>query len=89
MKLRNILFGKYREKVLGNIICNEIEKLKDLNKKKKITIIDYGSGYNPEVINRVIKSLQTKHKKPTLKNKKKQIKCKNAISGCFKILTLF
>ena len=65
MKLRNILFGKYREKVLGNIICNEIEKLKDLNKKKKITIIDYGSGYNPEVINRVIKSLQTKHKKPT------------------------
>ena len=39
MKLRNILFGKYREKVLGNIICNEIEKLKDLNKKKKITII--------------------------------------------------
>jgi len=66
MKLRNVLFGKYREKVLCSIICNQIEKLINLRSKKKITILDYGSGYNPVVINCVIKLLKSKHKNITL-----------------------
>ena len=29
MKLRNILFGNYREKILSNVICQEIQKLNE------------------------------------------------------------
>ena len=63
MKLRNILFGNYREKILSNVICQEIQKLDNIKKKRKIKIIDYGSGYNPIVIKNVIKSLKLKYKK--------------------------
>ena len=66
MKLRNILFGNYRENVLSTIICNQIEKLGRPKNKKKITILDYGSGYNPVVINSVVKLLKSKYQNITL-----------------------
>ena len=61
--IRSVLLKGYREKILSNTICHEIEKLEKINKKKLIKIIDYGSGYNPIVIKKIIEMLSRKYKK--------------------------
>ena len=66
-KFRNFIFKNYREEILSKTICTEIEKLEQLGKKKIIKIIDYGSGYNPIVIEKIIKNLNNKYKKTKFK----------------------
>jgi len=87
--LRNILLKDYREKILSEVICKQIESLQNLKKKKNLKILDYGSGYNPVLIKKIIGILSTKYKKTKfiaycydyydkkeilLKNKDKKIK---------------
>ena len=62
MGLRNILLKDYREEVISKAIFDEIQKLENIKKKKLIRIIDYGSGFNPVVIKKLIKKLSTKYK---------------------------
>tara|TARA_Y100000590_G_scaffold88179_1_gene98988 strand:- start:1165 stop:1830 length:666 start_codon:yes stop_codon:yes gene_type:complete len=62
MGLRNILLKDYREEVISKAIFEEIQKLENIKKKKLIRIIDYGSGFNPVVIKKLIKKLSTKYK---------------------------
>ena len=62
MGLRNILLKDYREEVISKAIFEEIQKLENIKKKKLIRIIDYGSGFNPAVIKKLIKKLSTKYK---------------------------
>jgi len=47
-KLRLIIFKKYREKKIANLISEEILKL--TSDKKKYTVLDYGSGMQPDTI---------------------------------------
>jgi len=67
MKFRNIILGDYREEVVSDIISKEISHLENLRSKKIIKIIDYGSGYNPVVIKKIIKKLSNKYKKKKFK----------------------
>ena len=46
-RLRNLVLGDYRSIRLSNII---VEKVLRYNKKNKIKILDYGSGYQPKVV---------------------------------------
>ena len=59
-KLRNLVIGDFRSKKLSAII---VEKIIKYNKKKKIKILDYGSGYQPKVIYFVNESLMQLYKK--------------------------
>ena len=61
-KYRKFLFGNYRGHVLSTTICGEIEKLEKLKRKKVIKILDFGSGFNPILINKIIKKLTHKYK---------------------------
>ena len=61
-KYRKFLFGNYRGHVLSATICDEIEKLEKLKRKKVIKILDFGSGFNPILINKIIKKLTHKYK---------------------------
>ena len=61
-QLRKFIFRNYREHVLSKVICREIEKIEKIKKTKIIKILDFGSGYNPIVINQVIKTLSSKYK---------------------------
>ena len=61
-KTRKFIFANYREHVLSKTICHEIEKLEKIKKKKIIKILDFGSGHNPGVINKIIKNLAYKYK---------------------------
>ena len=61
-KYRKFLLGNYREYVLSTTICGEIEKLEKLKRKKVIKILDFGSGFNPILINKIIKKLTHKYK---------------------------
>jgi len=87
--LRNILLKDYREKILSEVISKQIESLENLKKKKNIKILDYGSGYSPVLIKKIIDILSLKYKKTKfvaycydyydkkeilLKNKDKKIK---------------
>jgi hypothetical protein len=87
--LRNILLKDYREKILSEVISKQIESLQNLKKKKNVKILDYGSGYNPVLIRKIIDTLSAKYKKTKfvaycydyydkneilLKNKDKKIK---------------
>ena len=87
--LRNILLKDYREKILSEVISKQIESLENLKKKKNIKILDYGSGYKPVLIKKIIDILSLKYKKTKfvaycydyydkkeilLKNKDKKIK---------------
>ena len=64
---RNLIFQNYREEVLGNVISCEISKLKIIKEKKTVKILDYGSGYNPILIKKIIKKLNLKYKKTKFK----------------------
>ena len=60
-KTRKFIFGNYRELILIKTICSEIEKLEKIKKKKIVKILDFGSGHNPIVINKIIKKLTYKY----------------------------
>ena len=60
--LRQIVSLKYRRKILSNINSYEIEKLEKIRKKKIIRILDFGSGYNPDLIKLITKKLSNKYK---------------------------
>ena len=62
-KYRKFLFSDYRGHVLSSTICAEIEKLEKLKRKKVIKILDFGSGYDNIIINKIIKKLTYKYKK--------------------------
>ena len=59
---RKLIFKNYRENVLSKTICYEIEQLEKLKRKKIIKILDFGSGLNPIVINKIIKNLTYKYR---------------------------
>ena len=59
-RLRNFVLGDFRSKRLSNLIVKKILKY---NKKKKIRILDYGSGYQPQVVFFVYQDLVKKYKK--------------------------
>ena len=45
-KLRDLVVGDFRSKILSDLIVKKIIKY---NKKKNIKILDYGSGFQPNV----------------------------------------
>ena len=61
-KFRKKVIGEFREDVLSNIICKNIEKYIDKNKNKNLNFLDYGAGYNPILIKKIIKKLSKKYK---------------------------
>ena len=61
--LRNILLNDYREKILSEVISHQIESLENLKVKKNVKILDYGSGYNPVLIKKIIDLLSSKYRK--------------------------
>ena len=61
-KFKEIISQKYRREILSEIICDEVSKLHNINNNKKITFLDYGSGYNPVLIKNIIKKLSNKLK---------------------------
>ena len=62
-KLKEIISQKYRREVLSNVLSSEIYHLAKNNNKKTVTILDYGSGYNPILINQIVKKILIKNKK--------------------------
>ena len=54
---RKFIFKNYREQILSKIICHEIERLEKIKKKRIIKILDFGSGFNPGLINKIIEVL--------------------------------
>ena len=66
-QLKEVISQEFRRKILCTVICNEITKLKKINKKRYIKILDYGSGYNPVLIKKIINELTLKHKKTKFK----------------------
>ena len=59
-RLRNLVLGDFRSKRLSDLIVKKVLKY---NKKKKIRILDYGSGYQPQVVFFVYQDLVKKYKK--------------------------
>ena len=59
-RLRNFVLGDFRSKRLSDLIVKKILKY---NKKKKIRILDYGSGYQPQVVFFVYQDLVKKYRK--------------------------
>ena len=57
---RKIILGEQREIKLAYELA---EIIKNYSKKSHIKILDYGSGYNPVLIKKVINELTLKHKK--------------------------
>ena len=67
IRLRNILLKDFREEVLSKIISQQIEKTVHIKNKNVIKILDYGSGYNPTLINKIVNILSEKYKKTKFK----------------------
>ena len=61
-EFKEIVSQNYRRKILCDIICHELKKLENFNKRKKIKILDYGAGYNPILIKKIIGNLSNKYK---------------------------
>ena len=59
-KLRNYVLGDFRSKKLSQLIVKKIIKH---NKKKRIKIVDYGTGYQPKVVHFVYEQLVKNYKK--------------------------
>ncbi len=59
-RIRQLLLSSQREKNLAKIISKQILLLE--KNKKKINILDYGSGYEPLVINLIYKNIKSKYK---------------------------
>ena len=95
-KMRDLVVEDFRSKILSDLIVNKIIKY---NKQKNIKILDYGSGFQPNVIWFVYDKLTRVYKKKvivdcydfyTLKqlaelNKKKKITSKFLSNKCYKI----
>jgi len=59
-KLRDLAVGDYRSKILSDLVVKKIIKH---NKKKNIKILDYGSGFQPNVMYFVYNKLTAVYKK--------------------------
>lgn len=59
-KLRDLTVGDFRSKILSDLLVKKILKY---NKKRSIKIIDYGSGFQPNVIYFTYNKLTTVYKK--------------------------
>jgi len=59
-KIRLLLLSSQREKNLAKVISKQILLL--TKNKSNITILDYGSGYEPLVINLIYKNIKNKYK---------------------------
>ena len=62
-KFKEGISQRYRREVLSNLISTEISKLEKIDEKKTIKLLDYGSGYRPILIKKIIKKLSNKHNK--------------------------
>ena len=71
-KIRNIFVGDYRSKLLSKIIVKQIIKYSITN--EVIKIMDYGSGFQPKVINLIYEELKYTYNK-------------NVIIYCFDVYT--
>jgi hypothetical protein len=60
-QLRLLVLSNQREKNLAKIISKEILTL--TNNKSEISVLDYGSGFEPLVINLIYKNIVNKYKK--------------------------
>ena len=54
-KFKEKVSQKYRREVLVNTISNEISNIIKSKNKKIIKILDYGSGYNPILIKKIVR----------------------------------
>ena len=61
-RFKETISQNYRRKILCDTICFEIKKIENLNRRKKIKILDFGSGYNPILIKKIIGNLSHKYK---------------------------
>jgi hypothetical protein len=59
-KIRLLLLSSQREKNLAKVISKQILLL--VKNKSKISILDYGSGFEPLVINLIYKNIKNKYK---------------------------
>ena len=59
-RLRDLVVGDFRSKILSDLIVNKIIKY---NKQKNIKILDYGSGFQPNVIYFIYNKLTKVYKK--------------------------
>ena len=62
-RLRDLVVGDFRSKILSDLIVNKIIKY---NKQKNIKILDYGSGFQPNVIYFVYDKLTRVYKKKVI-----------------------
>ena len=62
---RLIIFNEYRENQLSKYISEEIKNLH--SNSKEIQILDFGSGMNPIVIQKICESIRLKYKNIKLK----------------------
>lgn len=65
--IKEIISQKYRREILSTELSNYIYKLSKNGKKKYINILDYGSGYNPILIDKIVKKILIKNKKIKIK----------------------
>ena len=66
-RFKEIISQEYRREVLSEIICEEIFRLKKTKRNEKIRLLDYGSGYNPILIKKIIQKLKKKYRFKKLK----------------------
>ena len=59
--LRKSILRSSRERKLANILSHQIKLLKKTN--RELNILDYGSGFEPEVIKLILKNLKNDYKK--------------------------
>lgn len=59
-KIRDFVIGDYRSKILGDLIVKKIIKY---NKQKNIRILDFGSGFQPNIIFYIYDKLTLIYKK--------------------------
>ena len=52
---------------MSEVISKQIETMENLNRKKVVKILDYGSGFNPILIERIIDILSIKYKNTKFK----------------------
>ena len=64
---RKKMIGEFREDVLSEIICKNIVKYINKNKSKNINFLDYGAGYSPILIRKIIKKLSNQYKNKIFK----------------------
>jgi hypothetical protein len=66
-RIKEMISQKYRREILSTELSNEIYELSKNSKKKNINIMDYGSGYNPILIDKIVKKILIRNKKIKIK----------------------